>query len=808
MKINKKNIYLNVEKNFRDYMISKSFNEIDGTNIFPDSDTNTLFNISGMSPLRKYFTNEKVPKFHRLFSIQECIRLDDIENVGDEDHLTSFRMLGIFIFDNFEKKYLFRLVIDFLFSLGFKEKNLIISVNNEETTIYEYIRNNFNFRKLYYDKNNIWYTKKNDIAGTCVEIFIEHKNKIIEIANIVFTCGYYDDKFIKKDFLYADVGIGCERIEMIINNLKNIYSIFRYRKIFNYFCAKDVKLKDSKILTDHIKTFDLLTKNFIFPDHKNREYVCKKILRRILRIINKYREKKLFLESIINFCQLKNKELLRYIISNEYFKINRSKVMATKFINKKSNNFIIEEDARFCLETIGISKEELEDIALKSNKIIQLDVVNKKQKEYVKNVERDIINLSDFFLGKEVFFFDNIIQKNNHINTKIIDKFSIDSKTYIHIKNNITLPNMFYIQNKVKFILNNEVFLKKNDIEYKVKQVLLLRNKKSVLCYEIIENNNNIQVNDDVEIYYKNDLQSLEEKILGVSVLINSLKKFDPNIIIKNIIISNTVKMLFFSSSSLSEIKNKLILETEKTINNIKGNIKIEKNNLINYSKKTRENFFLLDTILSDIVTLYKTNETFFEQLICYINIENMNNLSIDIKELLVKDGIVNELEFSVFDSYQKNEIKNKRYLINKIYDILSLEEQTNLIKEIEDIKESLRINKLHTRNLAKFLIEKMLHKEKDNYFIFMNKELFCYLTDIEIPRNVIILYFSRIEKKYYCITTSEKNTEIKKKLKNKAYLGEIKLIFKNDKNLSFSAQEDIIKDLEYNDSIYIDLRI
>ena len=114
---------------------------------------------------------------------------------------------------------------------------------------------------------------------------------------------------------------------------------------------------------------------------------------------------------------------------------------------------------------------------------------------------------------------------------------------------------------------------------------------------------------------------------------------------------------------------------------------------------------------------------------------------------------------------------------------------------------------KLQNRILYKFLIEKILSKDtKKNYFVLINKELFCHLTDINMPRNVIILFFSREKKKYYCITTSEKNTEIKKKFNRKLHLGKVKFIFKNDKNLSFSVTQNILDELEYNNSIWINL--
>lgn len=62
--------------------------------LVPDNDPTTLFTGSGMQPLLPYLLGEKHPKGVRLVDSQTVIRVQDIEEVGDNRHDTFFEMLG------------------------------------------------------------------------------------------------------------------------------------------------------------------------------------------------------------------------------------------------------------------------------------------------------------------------------------------------------------------------------------------------------------------------------------------------------------------------------------------------------------------------------------------------------------------------------------------------------------------------------------------------------------------------------------------------------------------------------------------
>ncbi len=62
--------------------------------LVPQNDPTTLFTGSGMQPLVPYLLGEEHPYGTRLVDSQTCIRVQDIEEVGDNRHTTFFEMLG------------------------------------------------------------------------------------------------------------------------------------------------------------------------------------------------------------------------------------------------------------------------------------------------------------------------------------------------------------------------------------------------------------------------------------------------------------------------------------------------------------------------------------------------------------------------------------------------------------------------------------------------------------------------------------------------------------------------------------------
>ena len=67
---------------------------LQGSSLVPPDGDPVLFTTAGMHPLTSYLQGRPHPKGRRLVGVQRCLRTTDLDEVGDDRHLTVFQMLG------------------------------------------------------------------------------------------------------------------------------------------------------------------------------------------------------------------------------------------------------------------------------------------------------------------------------------------------------------------------------------------------------------------------------------------------------------------------------------------------------------------------------------------------------------------------------------------------------------------------------------------------------------------------------------------------------------------------------------------
>ena len=93
-----------IRQKFLEFQESKGHKVIAPAPLVLENDPTTLFTGSGMQPLLRYLLGEKHPDGTRLSDSQPCLRLQDIEDVGDPRHTTVFEMLGNWSLGDYFKK--------------------------------------------------------------------------------------------------------------------------------------------------------------------------------------------------------------------------------------------------------------------------------------------------------------------------------------------------------------------------------------------------------------------------------------------------------------------------------------------------------------------------------------------------------------------------------------------------------------------------------------------------------------------------------------------------------------------------------
>jgi len=107
--------------------------------IVPENDPTTLFTSSGMQPLVPYLMGQEHPEGTRLVDSQLSVRTGDIEEAGDNRHLTFFEMLGNWSLGDYFKAEQLPWIFEFLTSkdegLGFDPAKLYVTVFDGDVAV-------------------------------------------------------------------------------------------------------------------------------------------------------------------------------------------------------------------------------------------------------------------------------------------------------------------------------------------------------------------------------------------------------------------------------------------------------------------------------------------------------------------------------------------------------------------------------------------------------------------------------------------------------------------------------------------------
>lgn len=267
-------------------------------------DPTVLFTTAGMQQFKEYYlTPDRAPS-KRAVTVQPTFRTSDIEQVGDDTHLTFFEMLGNFSFGGYFKKEAIELAWDFLTSKEWLDippdrisatyfngqGNLGLTVDSESDKLLLELQERglkeFNGRSF---NDNFWFlgTRKplkpmiGAPAGPTVEFYVDG----IEVWNLVFNEYLWKgDHWLQLKFKGVDTGMGLERLAAVLQNKKSVYETDLYLPIINLvrrFAPKKIK-KSERILADHIRGIVFLTSEGLFPSNKEQGYVLRRLIRRII----------------------------------------------------------------------------------------------------------------------------------------------------------------------------------------------------------------------------------------------------------------------------------------------------------------------------------------------------------------------------------------------------------------------------------------------------------------------------------------------------------------------------------------------
>ena len=277
-----------LRKKFLDFFTKKEHTIVLSSSLLPP-DPSVLFTTAGMQQFRPYFLGEKSPYGSRAVSCQKCFRTSDIEEVGDDSHLTFLEMLGHFSFGDYFKKetigWTYRLLVDVLkidpvrISVTVFEGDRFIPFDQESYDAWSQFLPPERISKGPRE-DNVWGpVGLEGPCGAANEVYIDN----LELATLVFI-EYHclkDKKLTMLSQKGVDVGWGLERLAMIIQGKRNVFETDLFLPVISAVPGDNEKAK--RIIADHVRGSVFLISEGVLPSNIEQGYILRRVIRRAIR---------------------------------------------------------------------------------------------------------------------------------------------------------------------------------------------------------------------------------------------------------------------------------------------------------------------------------------------------------------------------------------------------------------------------------------------------------------------------------------------------------------------------------------------
>ncbi len=277
-----------LRQKFLDYFEKRGHAVVPSSSLLPD-DPSVLLTTAGMQQFKPYFIGKADAQkdFGSLStaSIQKCFRTSDIDEVGDESHLTFFEMIGNFSFGGYFKDKAIKYAHEFLSEIGLKIDYVTIFAGDEKVPKDDESRRIWEALGVSDIRtagraDNFWGpTGEEGPCGPTTEIYING----IEIWNIVFN-EYYckSDKNLEKLATPGvDTGMGLERLAMVSQGKQNIFETDLFAPLIDLL-PRDVDVRIKRIISDHARGTAFLIADGVRPSNKEAGYILRRLIRRML----------------------------------------------------------------------------------------------------------------------------------------------------------------------------------------------------------------------------------------------------------------------------------------------------------------------------------------------------------------------------------------------------------------------------------------------------------------------------------------------------------------------------------------------
>jgi alanyl-tRNA synthetase len=291
-----------VIETFTGFFRERGHQRITGTSLIPPPGDPVLFTTSGMHPLTPYLEGRPHPLGRRLTGVQRCLRTTDLEEVGDDIHLTVMEMLGSWSLGDYGGQQSLRWGHELITGgFGIPPERLYATVFGgdgevgPDTGLIETWGELGVPVELTVGEN--WWS--NGAAGLCgpdSELFVwtgagppqgtpGTDQRWVELWNHVMMRYHRDPggRLRPLDQPSVDTGMGLERLLTILQDKTSVYGTDLFQSWTTALTGLWQPDQQSlRLLTDHLRSSVVVIGDGVRPSATGRGYVLRRLLRRAL----------------------------------------------------------------------------------------------------------------------------------------------------------------------------------------------------------------------------------------------------------------------------------------------------------------------------------------------------------------------------------------------------------------------------------------------------------------------------------------------------------------------------------------------
>ncbi len=357
----------NLKKLYIEFFKQKGHKVIPNVSLIPENDPTVLFTTAGMHPLVPFLLGQPHPQGKRLVNLQKCFRTSDIDEVGNNFHLSFFEMLGNWSLGDYFKKEAITWSLEFLTSkdwLGLDKNKIYVSVFEGDENVSRDEESARIWQSLGIPKERIFYLPKKENwwgpageTGPCgpdTEMFYDTGKKscgkdckpscpcgkYFEIWNDVFMeyNKTAEGKYELLDQKNVDTGMGVERTIAVLQGKNSVYEIEEFKPIVDML-KKIAKITNEKqersirIIADHIRAATFILAEKIVPKNVEQGYILRRLIRRAIRHGKSLGIEKDFLSELSKIIIKIHSKDYSYLKENEEFILNEMEKEEMRFRN-------------------------------------------------------------------------------------------------------------------------------------------------------------------------------------------------------------------------------------------------------------------------------------------------------------------------------------------------------------------------------------------------------------------------------------------------------------------------------------------